>query len=157
MIIAEKIIMGQGMSVRQVLMQLFMSLIFGYFVDFTGLILGDVQPDGYHMQLLFLIIGCAIMAFGICVELKSNFTMLAADGLILSINTRTKIPFGKVKLIIDIMWSVLSLLLGLIVMHGFVGTRKGTVIAALLVGLTIRAIQHRWPMLSRSMNEKASS
>ena len=145
------------MSVRQVLMQLFMSLIFGYFVDFTGWILGDVQPDGYHMQLLFLIIGCAIMAFGICVELKSNFTMLAADGLILSINTRTKIPFGKVKLIIDIMWSVLSLLLGLIVMHGFVGTRKGTVIAALLVGLTIRAIQHRWPMLSRSMNEKASS
>ena len=66
------------------------------------------------------------------------------------------ISFG-VKLIIDIMWSVLSLLLGLIVMHGFVGTREGTVIAALLVGPMIRAIQHRWPTLSRSLNEKASS
>ena len=73
-IIVEKILMGRDMGTGQVLMQLFMSLVFRYFVDFTSWILGDVQPDGYLTQLLSLVLGCAIMAFGICIELKSDFT-----------------------------------------------------------------------------------
>ena len=156
-IIVEKILMGRDMGTGQVLMQLFMSLVFGYFVDFTSWILGDVQPDGYLTQLLSLVLGCAIMAFGICIELKSNFTMLAADGLILAIHTRTGIPFGKVKLIIDVMWSVLSLILGLTIIHGFVGTREGTIIAALLVGPMIRLLQRRFTVLSKSISEKDAS
>ena len=156
-IIVEKILMGRDMGTGQVLMQLFMSLVFGYFVDFTSWILGDVQPDVYLTQLLSLVLGCAIMAFGICIELKSDFTMLAADGLILAIHTRTGIPFGKVKLIIDVMWSVLSLILGLTIMHGFVGTREGTIIAALLVGPMIRLLQRRFTVLSKSISEKDAS
>ena len=157
MIIVEKILMGRDMGTGQVLMQLFMSLVFGYFVDFTSWILGDVQPDGYLTQLLSLVLGCAIMAFCICIELKSDFTMLAADGLILAIHTRTGIPFGKVKLIIDVMWSVLSLVLGLTIMHGFVGMREGTIIAALLVGPMIRLLQRRFTVLSKSISEKDAS
>ena len=147
-IVLEKALMGKSLNNIQILMQTVMSFVFGYFVDFAGILLGDLSPEGYVMQLAFLIIGCIIMAFGVCVEIKSNFTTLAADGLILAIHLKTKIPFGRVKLIVDIIWCLMSLITGLIFLHGFAGTREGTIIAALLVGPIIRQMQKRVPVLS---------
>ena len=76
--------------------------------------------------------------------------MLAADGLILAIHMKTKIPFGKVKLIIDVIWCVMSLVTGFLVLNDFAGTREGTILAAILVGPIIRCIQKRIPWLSHS-------
>ncbi|MBR7124776.1 MAG: hypothetical protein IKC93_07945 [Candidatus Methanomethylophilaceae archaeon] len=149
-IIIEKMLMRGNLGNVQLLMQLVMSFIFGYFVDFADLLLGDVAPANYAMQLMFLIIGCIVMGFGICLELKSDFTMLAADGLILAIHMKTKIPFGKVKLIIDVIWCVMSLVTGFLVLNDFAGTREGTILAAILVGPIIRCIQKRIPWLSHS-------
>lgn len=147
-ILIERILMGGQLGKTQLLMQVIMSFVFGYFVDFADILLGDVTPTNYAMQIVFLIIGCIIMAFGVCLELKSDFTMLAADGLILAIHMRTKIPFGRVKLIVDIAWCMMSLIIGFIILHDFAGTREGTILTAILVGPIIRCIQRKIPWLS---------
>ena len=69
---------------------------------------------------------------------------LAGEGAMLAISTLTGKPFPTVKIAFDVSMVIISLITCLICLHGLGSVGIGTVIAALLVGIELRMITHRF-------------
>ena len=74
---------------------------------------------------------------------------LAGEGAMLAISTLTGKPFPTVKIAFDVSMVCISLITCLIFLHGLGSVGIGTVIAALLVGIELRMITHRFGRLAR--------
>ena len=69
---------------------------------------------------------------------------LAGEGAMLAISTLTGKPFPTVKIAFDVSMVIISLITCLIFLHGLGSVGIGTIIAALLVGIELRMITHRF-------------
>lgn len=100
--------------------------------------LSGMNPQSYPVKLAALLIGCAILAFGIALEIIADVIMLSGESFIKAINIRFRTDFGITKVIFDVCMSLLAGALSLLMFHELVGVREGTIIASLLVGLMAR-------------------
>jgi len=121
-------------------MQLPLSVVFGFFTDFTKeIVFADQHPDMYAVKLLFTIIGCFIIAFGISCALIANVVLNPGDGIVKAVATVTEKKFGNVKVAIDVTLVVIASVLSLVAFRNIEGIREGTVIAAVIIGFIVKA------------------
>jgi uncharacterized membrane protein YczE len=83
-------------------------------------------------------LGCLIISFGVYLQVKAKVIYLAGDGLVLAICTTFHKEFGKVKVGFDCTLVVIGIISSLVLLHSLHGIREGTIVAALLVGTTVR-------------------
>ena len=138
-IAAQAVLLWKRIAVSELLMQAVTSFAFGYFEDFSLLVLEGFVPEGYVQQFIFLLLGCAILAFGVYLELLADVTMLAGDAINKAIVTKKE--YGNVKIATDIAMCGISAILALVCLHRLVGVREGTLVAALIVGSIIKFYQ----------------
>ena len=137
------------------LLQLLLVVVFGSFTDWTLGLIDGLVVTGYPAQILCTLISCALMAFGVFLEVVVGLIPLPADGLAAAVVQVTKMDFGIAKNIIDGTQVVVAGICSFVMLHSFVGLREGTVIAAILVGMLIHvynryfAFLHRWLNLER--------
>ena len=136
-ILAEIAILKKDFHPLQFL-QVVIVVIFGYFTDFSLLIVSGVQPQHYIGQWILCIISMFIIAFGVNMEVCAGVMMLAVDGLMLTISQVFHIDFGKVKIVFDCSQVGIAVVLSFLCMHRLAGVREGTVAAAVFVGLIIK-------------------
>lgn len=117
------------------LLQIPISIIFGYFIDWSMLLLGWVDPQTYMMKLIYLLIGCVILGFGVYLEVAADVVMLPGEAFVRAVNIRFCTDFGITKVCFDASMAGSALLISLCIFHTVNGVREGTVIAALTVGL----------------------
>ena len=122
----------------QILLQFFITLIFGYFIDFWMFCLKPVEPDMYVMKIVTLLTGCVIMAFGLYLQYIGNVVMLPGDAFIRAISDTYHKDFGKTRMVSDITMSSIAVVLCITFLGGLYGIREGTLIAALLIGNIFR-------------------
>lgn len=122
------------------LMQIPVSVLFGFFIDLTMALLGSLIPDIYGVKVVSLVIGCAILALGICLEVVADVTMVSGEYFVHIASRRFKREFGVVKIMFDVSLVLLALLFSLLLAGRVDGLREGTVIAALLTGPFVRLI-----------------
>lgn len=70
------------------LLQIPISVLFGYFIDWTMLLLSGLAPQSYPAKLLALLVGCAILGFGVYLEVLANVAMLPGEGTTRAISER---------------------------------------------------------------------
>ena len=121
-------------DLRNFLLQIPISFCFGFFIDVSMYLLWWIEPTLYLSKIIYLLIGCIILAMGITLEVKANVAMMAGEYIVKAITQRFRLNFGYVKLGLDITLLVLAGLLSLIFLSDIEGVREGTVIAALMVG-----------------------
>lgn len=97
-----------------------------------------VNPQNYIQSLIYLLIGCLILGFGVYVEVFANVVMLPGEGTVKSITRSFGTDFGTTKVGMDVTMSIIALMISLALTHQIQGVRKGTIIAALLVGYISR-------------------
>lgn len=119
---------------RQFWLQLPISVIFSWFIDVTMEMLSFVQPQGYPLKFLSLLVGCLILGFGVFMEMAANVVMLPGECTVSAISTTWNTDFGKTKVAVDVTMAVSAAVMGLILYHALTGVREGTIISALLVG-----------------------
>lgn len=119
-------------------LQIPVSIIFGYFIDFTMLLLQNYQPEAYYMKLFGLLIGCVILAFGVYLEVLANVVMLPEESFVRAIVMTWGTNFGNTKVVFDATMSICAAGISLIFFHRLEGVREGTLICALLVGFIAR-------------------
>ena len=125
------------------LVQLPLTFLFGFFIDVNLWLTRSLVLDNYFMQLITVVLGCFVMAFGIFLELKANVGLLPGEGATLVISRTYNKNFGKTKVIIDSVFVAIAITLAL-VFHGKVeGIREGTVMAALFVGTFVSFYQKK--------------
>lgn len=92
----------------ELLLQVVMSFIFGYGVDFWMLVIHNVDPKVYGTKLLCLLIGSVILAFGAYLEVTADVVMLPGDGFVRACTTLVNKEFGTIRVMSDIGMSVIA-------------------------------------------------
>lgn len=132
-VILQMVIQRKKVPKIQIL-QFLVAFVLGFSVDLSNILLGFIQPENYFSQILMLIIGSLILAFGVFLQLEAKAVYNPAEGIVAVISKNTSYPFGTIKTLFDSTLVILSILLGFIVTGRMVGIREGTIISALIIG-----------------------
>lgn len=125
------------------LLQIPVSILFGYFIDFSmDYLLAWISPENYIEKLIFMLIGCAVLGFGVSMEFSANVVMLPGEGVVNSLHQVLQKETGTLKICVDVSMSVLAIVGSLLFFQRVNGVREGTIIAAILVGYMARQYGH---------------
>lgn len=121
------------------LLQLPLSILFGYFTDF-GMWLVRLLPNGaYGAKLLLVLGGSIVLAFGIALSVIADVILNAAEAFVKALSETVKKDFSTTKVVFDVCWVAFSALLSLLLFNGaLIGIREGTLISAFLVGFIVK-------------------
>ncbi len=140
LIVLQLIILRKNFKLEHVL-QIPVSIVFGYFIDLTMILLQSVDPKAYIMKIIFLIIGCIILGFGVYLEVLADVAMLPGESFVRAVSSTWNTEFGVTKICFDVSITILAVIISFVLSHELNGVREGTVIAALLVGFIARNFQ----------------
>ena len=139
LIALQLIILRRNFKLEHIL-QIPVSIIFGYFIDLTMILFSWVNPEAYIMKIVYLLIGCLILGVGVYMEVLADVVMLPGESFVRAIVLTWKTNFGTTKICFDVSMSVIAAVLSFVFAGSLAGVREGTVIAALLVGFIARLI-----------------
>lgn len=128
---------------KQYLLQIPVSFVFSWFIDFTMNLLSFIVPNTYIMKVFFLILGCMILGFGVYLEVIADVVMLPGESFVKVVSQTYQKDFGKTKVVFDVSMTIIAGMIGIVLLHKMVGVREGTVIAALLVGMIARLLKRK--------------
>ncbi|HIR73175.1 MAG TPA: cytidylate kinase family protein [Candidatus Coprenecus pullicola] len=150
-ILTQILLLRKDFEKRQ-LTQILVSFLFGFYTDVTMWMTGflqipfDINPAvGYPLRFVELLIGGAILAFGIACEVRCDSLMLAGEGFPLAIAKFLKKDFGKVKICTD----TFLVSVGVVFMFVFFGhwdwkmIGAGTLVSMFYVGFMVRVFSPR--------------
>ena len=146
LIASQILILRNKGSLFDIILQIPISFLFGYVIDFSMWILLNFTPQIYIIKFISLLIGSIIISFGAYFEVVGDVTMLPADGLSRAISIITNIEFGTIKFIADSSQAIIALILGIIFLHELAWVREGTIIGALLIGNMVKYIGRIWKL-----------
>ena len=125
------------------LLQIPISIAFGYFIDLTMGLLFFVSPDSYPEKVLYLLAGCAVLAFGVYLEVLADVAMLPGESFVRAVVLTWNTDFGTTKVCFDVSMTAIAVAASLILSGRLAGVREGTLVAALLVGFLARTSRGR--------------
>ena len=138
------LILGQIIILRKrfnpvQLLQIPLSFLFGWFTDFGVWVASFIPAEVYPARLLMVFIGTVVLGFGITLCVIANVVMNSGEAFVKAISDTAHKNFGSIKIGFDVCCVIAAVALSLVFFHfNIVGTREGTVIAALLTGVVIK-------------------
>lgn len=134
LILLQIIILGKKFK-KIDLLQIPVSILFGYFIDISMFLLTWVNSDIYVVKVLYLLIGCVILGFGVYLEVIADVLMLPGESFVRSLTIRFGVDFGITKVCFDASMTVTAGVISYVLFSTINGVREGTIVAALIVGL----------------------
>lgn len=136
-------VLGQYLLLRSAFdniqfLQIPVTLIFSWFIDFFMNLWAWVVPTSYLFQLLPLLMGTTLIAFGVAVQGIANVLMLPGEGIVYAVSRHFHIDFGSVKTGNDVSLVLIAAIISWIYLDGIEGIREGTLISALITGTIAR-------------------
>lgn len=128
---------------KEYILQIPVSILFGWFIDLTMQLLWFMKPSIYIVKIIYLLVGCFILGFGVYLEMLANVVMLPGESFVRAVSETFHTDFGKTKVVFDSSTTVIAVCLGFLFLHRLAGVREGTVIAAILVGSTARFLKRK--------------
>lgn len=133
------------------LLQIPLSFLFGYFTDFGLWLVSSIPNDKYIFKLLLVLSGIIVLGFGITLGVIADVILNSGEAFVKALADVIKKDFSNTKIVFDVLWVTLSIVLSLIFFDGkLVGTREGTILSAFLVGLTVKLFR---PLLQKPLNK----
>src|SRR5699024_11441124 len=99
-VLIEIIFLGKDFLKEQYL-QLIVGYILELFINFWSYFILYIPQTFYIIQLLMVIIGCAIIAYSTVLQLKANVVNNPAEGVVKAFAFKTSKHFGSIKLYFD--------------------------------------------------------
>lgn len=126
------------------LLQIPLSFLFGWFTDVAMLLAVKIPVNSYPMQLVMVVAGVAILAFGITLGVIANVVLNAGEGIVKALADVSGKEFGFVKVRFDMVCVILAVAISLLSFGGkLTGVREGTLIAAFLNGTLVKQYSRR--------------
>ena len=121
LIVIQIILLKKETNKLEIFLQVIISFIFGYFIDFSMLLLKNYAPTLYLAKLFSLVLGCCIIAFGAYFEVIADVVMLPGDAFVRAIAKVTSKEYGNIRVISDISMTVIAGILCFIFLHRLQG------------------------------------
>ena len=147
-------ILGQVLLLRRdfqpiQLLQVAVNAVFSAFIDVSMGLFSWLEISSLPMAVLVLALGCAVLAFGISVEVAPRVLMVPGEGIVQAIAAVTGWRFGNVKVGFDAALVATALVLSLLFFHRLQGLGAGTILSALAVGRFVNLYNRRLLLISR--------
>ncbi len=121
------------------LLQLPLSLLFGWFTDICVVIVSPIPTPVYPVRLAIIFVGILFTALGVSLGLIANVILNCGEAMVKAIADTFRLDFGYTKVGFDVFCVTTSVVLSLIFFDMPIhGTREGTVIIALTTGLVVK-------------------
>lgn len=143
LIIGQMLMLGrQGIRkcINELWLQIPVSVLFGFFVDLTMLMLAPLQAvtDVYINRLIIVLAGTICMAFGVALEVTADVAMVSGEYFVSIASRRFNHQFGTVKIMFDVSLVAIAAVMSIAMAGTIDGLREGTLIVALLTGPLVR-------------------
>lgn len=119
------------------IIQLFITFIYSYLIKLTSIFLTHIKPHSFLEQVLLATLACIVLALGITLTIHSNLTVMPYEGFIGALAIRLKKDFGKLRVILDVTCTIVSIVISLILLHSIKSVGLGTIIASFLTGSVV--------------------
>ncbi len=150
LIVGQVIVLRKKFRIIQ-LLQVPISFLFGYFTDFGLWCISAVPADNYLVQLILVIAGIVILGFGISITVIADVVMNSGEAFVKAVSDVLHKNFGNVKIVFDICCVIGSVILSMLFFDfKIVEIREGTIIAAILTGLTVKLFNR---LLKKSLDK----
>ncbi|MBU3875006.1 YitT family protein [Faecalicatena sp. AGMB00832] len=126
-------------------LQIPVTIFFGFLIDVFMYMFQEIKPVYYFSSLILLVIGCAVMAFGIMISVHADLVTTPGNSLVQALSNCTKVKFGNMKIALDCTLSAIAVICSFMLFDTFRGVREGTLISAILVGVFINLFQRYAP------------
>ncbi len=150
LILLQLVILRKNFKIEN-LLQIPVSILFGYFIDLTMYLFLWLDPRHYLMSIVVLLIGCFVLGFGVYLEVLADVIMLPGESFVRAIVQTWNTNFGTTKIIFDTSMSVIAGVLSFVFFGKLNGVREGTIIAALLVGFVARILGNKLEFIKNSL------
>ena len=139
LIFLQFLLLGKNFKAEH-LLQIPVSMVFGYFIDASMILLGFVHPADYLAKVAGLLIGCLILGSGVYMEVLADVVMLPGESFVRAVVFCIHSEFGFAKVCFDVSMAVIAAALSVLLSGHLEGVREGTIVAAVLVGFIARSI-----------------
>lgn len=126
----------------RVLLQIPVAVLFGWLIDLIKKIM-NFQVSGLVLQVILLVFSIFFTALGMACMIEMHLVQNPPDGTVALLSTRTGTEIGKVKIIYDIVVTILALVISLVVLKRAEGFGLATIASAIFVGRTLTVIRKR--------------
>ena len=133
---------------RTFYIQLFISPILGIAIDIGMWLLQAYVPGLFISRILFLIVGCFILAMGIYLQIQAKLVMNAGESAVQLLSEKMNKPFSTIKIGFDWTLVATATVIGIVFLKAPVGIGVGTLISAALVGYCVKLI-NKWQLINR--------
>lgn len=123
------------------LLQILFSTIFGYFVDFAKMLVGDFALPTYFGKLAMLAVSIGFIALGILLYMDAELVPMPMEGLTACLAQKLRKPFPSMKTIVDCIVVGTGVVLCFVFLGGLNGIREGTIITAVVTGKIIAILR----------------
>lgn len=130
------------------LLQLVVNLVFSALIDVSMSLLFWLDPTTLPLQVASLLGGCAILGFGIAMEVAPNVIVVPGEGIVRTISAVTRKPFGTCKVAFDVTLVTIAVILSFALFGRLNGLGVGTIVSALLVGRLCNLINLHVPLIA---------
>lgn len=137
-LLVEILLLGRDFPKIQVL-QVFVGLFLGLFIDPGMHIFFFVEPDLYVSRSVTLLAGCTFLALGVYLEISSDTFVYPADAVVKIVAEKAGRTFGTTKVVFDTTLCCTAAAISYLSFGMLKGLGEGTIISALLVGYIIAA------------------
>ncbi|MEG0305161.1 MAG: DUF6198 family protein [Oscillospiraceae bacterium] len=110
------------------------TIFFSFCIDVAMTLIPTRYGGPWAGSLVYLVIGCFVMALGITMEVMADVIMLPAEAFVRALAQKLHKKFGNVKVCFDSSLTVIAAIFALVAFHKLNGVREGTLISALAVG-----------------------
>jgi uncharacterized membrane protein YczE len=125
--------------------QIIVAVLFSFFVDVSMGILSPLHPERYFKKIIFLLIGCAMLALGTRVQIMMNVIINSGEGIVKAIAFKTGLEFGTIKILFDCTLVSIALAASFAFLGEVRGIREGTFVSALMVGFLTKCYKKICP------------
>lgn len=130
-------------------LQIAANILFSSFIDVSMTLLTGLNPQTIPLRSLSLLVGCAILAVGISVEVAPDVIKVPGEGIVHAISRVSGMEFGKVKIRFDVTLIIIAIVLSFLFFQRLNGVGLGTIVSAILIGPMISFVNRHLPGIGK--------
>ncbi|MDO5319744.1 MAG: DUF6198 family protein [bacterium] len=143
-VLAQVAILRRRFPIFQFL-QIPATALFGLCIDLGMWLSRPFVTEVYVFQVAMLVVGAAVLAVGILLQVRSDFLCIPGDALVKVASREFGLPLSRLKITLDGSLTLVALVTSALSLGRIEGVREGTILSVFLVGTFIGLFSKVFP------------
>lgn len=143
------ILLRRRCNAVEIIIQTILAFVYGYLTNLSCYLIRNITADTYALQFTYMLIGCFILGLGLWIQFMGGVAMLPGEAMNRAISIVTGKRYENIKILFDIIYISVSVILCLVFIGKLEGVREGSIIAAVAVGNIIKLYNYLYKKITK--------